>query len=214
MFCIDTFAAHCKTAMAAADDRQAAAAQLMAEAIAVHGPDAIIAALDAAVPPGASVGELIVHASPEMTLLYARIPAKFQSGIHNHTVFANIAQLQGEELNTTYAKDGDRLAVVEQQTATLGTVLTLPADVIHGIANPGNETAYALHLYGGDFGAIQDERSLWDEDSHEELGFSFPALVQQSVKAMAKADNEVGLDALVAAIPAAKPAVDAAKARA
>lgn len=100
MFCISTFVAICKAAMAASDDRQGAAAALMAEAIAAHGPEAIIRALDAAVPPGAGVGELIVHASPEMTLLYARIPARFQSGIHNHTVFANIAQLQGEEFNT------------------------------------------------------------------------------------------------------------------
>ncbi|MCO4748085.1 MAG: hypothetical protein KC912_25045 [Proteobacteria bacterium] len=209
MFSIDVFAARCKTAMAAADNRQAAAAQVLADAIATHGPEAIIEGLNAAVPPGASVGELIVHASPELTMLFARIPARFQSGIHNHTVFACIGQLKGQEVNTTYAKDGERLTVVERQMAELGTVLQLPADVVHGIANPGDETAFALHLYGGDFGAIQDERSLWDEDSHAELGFSFPALVQQSVKAMKKSDNNAGLTALVQAIPAAKAAVDA-----
>lgn len=209
MFCIDTFAATCKAAMDASDDRQAAAARCLSEAVEHHGVDAIMHALQAAVPADADVGELIVHASPEMTLLYARIPARFQSGIHNHTVFANIAQLKGEEVNTTWVREGDRLVVTERQTTRVGGVLQLPADVIHGIANPGDETAHALHLYGGDFGAIQDERSLWDEDSHEEIDFSFPALVQQSVKAMAKADNRAGLDALVEAIPAAKPAVDA-----
>lgn len=212
MFCIDTFAATCKAAMANDTDRQGAAARVLAEAVETHGPDAIIHALNAAVPKGANIGELIVHSSPELTMLYARIPARFQSGVHNHTVFANIAQLRGEEVNTRYAKDGDRLKVVEERTARVGTVLQLPADVIHGIANPGDEMAYALHLYGGDFGAIEDERSLWDEESHEEMGFSFPALVQQSVKAMARAHNDAGLDALVAAIPAAKPVVDNVKA--
>ena len=55
------------------------------------------------------------------------------------------------------------------------------AHAIHAIANPGDEAACALHLYGGDFGAIQDERSLWDGQTHAEMDFSFPALVKQSV---------------------------------
>lgn len=207
MFSIEDFATRCIAAMNASDDRQKAAAEMLSDAIATHGPDAIIAALQAAVPPGASVGELIVHSSPELTMLFARIPAHFQSGIHNHTVFACIGQLKGQEINTSYEQTATGLRVAERQVAELGTVLELPADAIHGIANPGDETAYALHLYGGDFGAIQHERSLWDEDSHEELGFSFPALVQQSVKAMRQ--NQAGLDALVAAIPAARAAVDA-----
>ena len=207
MFSIDTFAASCKAAMASSDNPQAAVAGLMSDAIATHGPDAIITALTEAVPPGANVGELIVHASPELTMLFARIPARFQSGIHNHTVFACIGQLRGREVNTSYEVSDDGLTEVERQVAELGTVVQLPADAIHGIANPDDETAYALHVYGGDFGAIEHERSLWDDETHEELGFSFPALVQQSVKTMKRSGNEAGIDALVRAIPAAKAAV-------
>ncbi len=210
MFSIDVFATRCTTAMAESQDRQSAAAAVLSDAIATYGPDAIIEGLNAAVPPGASVGELIVHASPELTMLFARIPAHFQSGIHNHTVFACIGQLKGREINTTYEEHEGRLRMSERQVAELGTVLQLPADAIHGIANPGSETAFALHLYGGDLAGLQEERSLWDEDSHQEVGFSFPALVQQSVKAMKKSDNDAGLRALVTAIPAAQAAVDAA----
>jgi hypothetical protein len=57
--------------------------------------------LEAAVPAGASVGELIVHRSPTLTMLYARIPARFRSGIHDHTVCAVVGQLVGEERSIT-----------------------------------------------------------------------------------------------------------------
>ncbi len=208
MFSIEEFAAKCTDAMAAADDAQQAAAELLRDTVATHGPDALIEALEAAVPAGASVGEMIVHASPALTMLFARVPGRFQSGIHNHTVFACIAPLRGSEMNVSYEQTEDGLRATERVLAEPGMVLQLPADVVHGIENPGTETAYALHLDGGDVGAIEPERSLWDEHTHEEIRFSFPALVQQSVNAMKRADNQEGLDALVEAIPAARAAVE------
>ena len=42
------------------------------------------------------------------------------------------------------------------------------AEAIHHIENPDEETASALHIYGGDFGTVMDKRSLWSSDSLEE----------------------------------------------
>ena len=53
-----------------------AAGAYLADAVARCGTSEIIRALEAAVPAGASIGELIVHASPELTMLYARAPAR------------------------------------------------------------------------------------------------------------------------------------------
>jgi len=208
-FSIDDFAATCKRAMATASDPQTAAAELLATAIATHGPEAIIEALEAAVPLGADIGELVVHASPELTMLFARGPAHFQSGIHNHTVFACVGQLRGEEKNTIYASDGDILRPVREQTGHLGTVVQLPADAIRAIANPGDETACSLHVYGGDLPGIAERRSLWDEHTREEKAFSFPALLKESVAAMRRSDNEAGLQAIMEAMPAARGLVEA-----
>jgi hypothetical protein len=69
--------------------------------------------------------------------------------------------------------------------------------------------AGALHVYGGDFGAVEKDRSLWSHEAHEREGFSFPKLLQLSVVAMKKTGNTQGLESLVEAVPATKAMVDA-----
>ena len=192
------------------EDAQAAIARQLELAIAKHGVPAIIDALEAATPEGASIGELIVFRSPKLTMLYGRIPPRFQSGIHDHTVFACIAQLTGEERSVVYAPsdDGQGLEVVGTEVGRPGDVTQLPADAIHHIENPTSEVSAALHVYGGDFSAVESERSLWTHD-HVRGAFSFPALMRNSVAAMKAKGNQEGLEGLVAAMPAAAPLVEA-----
>lgn len=204
-FSIETFAADCKQAMNASQDRRAAARACLEKALRENDIQHIIDTLDAAVPAGADIGELMVHTSPELTMLYGRVPPRFQSGIHNHTVFACIGQLKGAEVNTIYEKTDDRkLRISATRTVSAGEVISLPEDAIHHIENPINETGYALHIYGGDFNAVMEERSLWSDEDYTETGFSFQGLLRESVKGMQRNDNQVGLAELVRAIPAAR----------
>lgn len=208
-FSIEDFAAGCKKAMRESSTPKEAARACLAAAVADCGPREIIRALADAVPAGASVGELIVHASPELTMLYARAPARFQSGIHNHTVCAVIAQLEGTEVNHIFEVGADAsLREVRMNTVRAGETLVLDRDVIHCIENPGSETAHALHLYKGDFRAISDRRSLWSWDEHQQKPFSFPELLKESATAMHRSENHTGLHALVEAMPASKAFVD------
>ena len=163
--------------------------------------DQIIEVLEASVPPGANIGELILHADADLTVLYGRVPPRFQSAIHNHTIFACIGALRGDEENTFYerAEDGAGLRQVRTTRVKAGRVIGLPSDVIHSIANPGDDTGRALHIYGGDFGAVMGERSLWSADTHEEIPFSFEGLVKESIKTMKRDDNEAGLRAIARA---------------
>ena len=210
-FTIEGFAKDCKAAMANSDDRRLAAKTFLEQTIQDNDVMDIVDALDAAIPEGADIGEMIVHTSPELTMLYARVPPRFQSGIHNHTVFACIGQLVGAEVNTIYSKTPDRkgLTISQTQTVSAGEVISLEEDAIHHIENPNNETGCALHIYGGDFNAVMDERSLWDFEDHEEKSFSFQGLIRESVKGMKNNGNETGLDALVKAIPSARPLLEA-----
>jgi len=210
-FTIEGFAKGCKEAMANAEDRQAAARKYLEQTMKNNDLNEIINTLDAAIPKGADIGEMIVHTSPELTMLYGRVPSRFQSGIHNHTVFACIGQLIGAEVNTIYKKttDGKGLEIVSTQRIDAGEVLSLPEDAIHHIENPNNETGYALHIYGGDFKAVMDERSLWDFEDYEEKAFNFQDLLKESVKGMKLNHNETGLEALVKAIPAVMPMINA-----
>jgi len=212
-FSIEGFATECKNAMSTARNRHRAAKTLLEQTLREHDAADIIDALDAAIPPDATIGEMIVHTSPELTMLYARIPPRFQSGIHNHTVFACIGQLAGAEKGTIYEESPDGgLRVVRQLTVRTGEVIGLPADVIHSIENPGHTVGSALHLYGGDFGALMEQRSLWTSDDHEKRPFSFEALVLESVKTMKRDNNETGLRELVKAMPAARPLLESLRA--
>jgi len=210
-FAIDTFATACEQAMADAADRETAAKDCLETLLRENDPAEIIAVLEAAIPAGADVGEMIVYCSEQLTLLYARMPARFQSGIHNHTVFACIGQLQGSEISTLYARtaDGDGLAVTGTLCADAGEVISLPADAIHHIENPDARTARSLHLYGGDFRAVMSERSLWDSDNHKETVFSFEGLLRESIRSMRAQENCTGLEAVARAIPATRAFIDA-----
>ena len=208
-FDIEEFANACKRAMDASDDRRAAASACLKEAMAESSPEDILSVLDAAIPAGADIGEMIVHQSPELTLLYGRIPPRFQSGIHDHTVFACIGQLVGRERNVFYARDAETgLRETGRTTTEPGSVLNLKADAIHSIENPGTATSSALHLYGGDFRALMDRRSLWTSIGFEQLPFTFPALLRESVLAMKRDGNTAGLQAVKVAVPAVKELVE------
>jgi predicted metal-dependent enzyme (double-stranded beta helix superfamily) len=210
-FSIDAFAKGCKSAMAGAENREQAAKQFLEQTLIDNNPREIVAILDAAIPKDADIGEMIVHNSPELTLLYARVPPRFQSGIHNHTVFACIGQLIGSEVSTLYnrTEDGKGLTTAGTLRSNVGEVVSLSEDAIHHIENPHNETAHSLHIYGGDFNAVMDERSLWDFDNHEEKSFNFQELIKESIKGMKRNQNQTGLDEIAKAIPATKPLVDA-----
>ncbi|MGD8568176.1 MAG: hypothetical protein PVJ39_08825 [Gammaproteobacteria bacterium] len=210
-FSIEGFAKGCKEAMNGAENRELAAKQFLEQTLKENDPMDIVNILDAAIPKGADIGEMVVHTSPELTMLYARVPPRFQSGIHNHTVFACIGQLIGSEISTIYTKtnDGKGLTVTGTLTAKAGDVVSLPEDAIHHIENPNTEAGHSLHVYGGDFNAVMEKRSLWGYDDLEETSFSFQGLIQESIKGMKLSQNQTGLDEIAKAIPATKPLVEA-----
>ncbi len=204
-FDIHTFATTCEAAMAENPDRkQEVAATLLRELLNREDPQTIIDALEAAVPAGASVGELIVHRSSQLTMLYARMPPRFQSATHDHTIFACVGVLRGQEKNTVFESlPGGGLRVSRETTVNAGGVLELPADAVHCIENPPAELAASLHLYGGDLPGVAAERSLWSA-KQKRKDFSFPELLRESLGAMRASGNEVGVEAVMEAMPAAR----------
>jgi predicted metal-dependent enzyme (double-stranded beta helix superfamily) len=209
-FTIDGFAEGCKEAMSQTENKHRAARKFLENTLAESDTESIIEKLEAELSEGASIGEMIVHCSPELTMLYGRIPPRFQSGIHNHTLFACIGQLEGEEVNVFYRKtdDNEGLQETARKSIKAGEVLSLAVDAIHRIENPNQTTGKALHIYGGDFGAVMERRSLWTYGEHREIPFSFEILLQESAKTMKGEQNEDGLNELAQAIPATKPLVE------
>jgi predicted metal-dependent enzyme (double-stranded beta helix superfamily) len=177
---------------------------MLRELVSNEPAEEIIAALEAAVPAGADIGELVVHRSSALTMLYGRMPPRFESAVHNHTIFACIAPLRGEEKNVMYEPlDGGGLRVSRETTVSPGEVLMLEPNAVHNVENPSTEVAASLHLYGGDLPGIAEERTLWSA-AQKPKGFSFPELLRESLGAMKASGNEVGVEAVLEAIPAAR----------
>jgi predicted metal-dependent enzyme (double-stranded beta helix superfamily) len=204
-FDIDTFAANCEAAMAENPHRkQEVAAEMLRELLANESAQDIIDTLEAAVPPGASIGELVVHRSSALTMLYARLPPRFQSAVHNHTIFACIGALRGREKNTVFEPlpDGG-LRVLREVSVSPGEVLALPAEAVHNVENPATEIAASLHLYGGDLPGVAEERALWSA-AQKRKEFSFPELLRESLGTMKASGNDAGVEAVIEAMPAAR----------
>jgi predicted metal-dependent enzyme (double-stranded beta helix superfamily) len=206
-----------------AEEQQQAVKDLMAKVYAENSTDAIIEVLNAATPPGASISEMILHADDDMTLLWAQIPPRFQSAIHDHSIWANILPLLGDEKNVIFeeeksptsgdvVEDGDnKLTVVKEVVVHPGEILKLPADAIHCIENISEIPARSLHVYGGNFKTIDHERTLWSWKTKEKLPFSLPGVVKEGLSRMADEGNTIGLDAIAKAMPKFEPLVEQAK---
>ena len=76
-FNIESFAATCKAAMQQSSNAQNGMHQALESCLKNNDMTYIIDTLEAAIPVDASIGEMIVHQSDELTMLYARIPGRF-----------------------------------------------------------------------------------------------------------------------------------------
>ena len=86
---------------------------------------------------------------------------------HNHRMWALIGVYTGREDNIFWRRvPGHKGGLVEAAGArSLGTgeVAPLGKDIIHSVTNPLTRLTGAIHVYGGDFFAV--ERSEWDPES-------------------------------------------------
>ena len=214
-FTVEGFAKETKQLIQAADsaeDQQAKVKALMSKVYEENTVETIVETLNAAVSPGASLAEMILYADDEVTLLWGQIPPRFQSAVHNHTIWANIQPIIGPEKNTLFQEQEDgTLKITEEFVVEPGSILELAPDAIHCIENPSDKPARAFHVYGGNFKELDDHRDLWNWETEEKIPFSLPGVMQQSVARMVASGNVDGLDAVASAIPKIKPMVEKAK---
>lgn len=215
-FSVESFTKDAKAVIQAAasvQEQQDQVKALMAKVFEENSVETIVDVLNAATPPGASIAEMILYADDDVTVLWGQIPPRFQSAVHNHSIWANILPIIGPEKNILFQEQDDgHLKVVREVIVEPGTILSLAPDAIHCIENTTDQPARAFHVYGGNFKALDEERDLWKWGTEEKLPFSLPGIMQHSVARMVASHNEAGLDAVVSAIPKLKPLVEQTKA--
>ncbi len=111
-----------------------------------------------------------LHVSDELTILNVVWAPKMTLMPHNHNMWAVIGVYGGREDNIFWrrCKDDPKGRVEAAGAKSLGPqdVRPLGPEIIHSVTNPTSQFTGAIHIYGGDFFAV--ERSEWNPDNLEE----------------------------------------------
>lgn len=112
---------------------------------------------------------LTLHRSPQLTVMNVVWAPGMRFPPHDHRTWGTIAVYAGGEDNTFYHRrspDSSALDPTGGVTLSAGEVVDFDDAVIHSVHNPSHGITAAIHVYGGDYPAL--ERSLWDDDATNE----------------------------------------------
>jgi predicted metal-dependent enzyme (double-stranded beta helix superfamily) len=160
MFDLDRFIADCRDAVAV-DPTHRTVREVVARA--VSEPSSVLNGLGE--PTRGGINKL--HHAPDLTILNVVWAPKMTIMPHNHLMWAIIGVYTGREDNIFWRRiEGEEGGVVEAAGARSLCVKDaepLGRDIIHSVTNPIPRLTGAIHVYGGDFFAV--ERSEWDPES-------------------------------------------------
>jgi predicted metal-dependent enzyme (double-stranded beta helix superfamily) len=157
MFELERFIADCRAARAA-DKTHKAVREVVARAVAE--PRSVLKGLGE--PQRASV-EALYH-SPELTILNVVWAPRMTIYPHNHRMWAVIGIYSGREDNIFWRRlPGGKVEAAGAQAMSERDAVPLGPEVIHSVTNPISRLTGAIHVYGGDFFAV--ERSEWDPET-------------------------------------------------
>ena len=156
MFDLDRFITDCR------DNARSAPGVLDVVARAVSTPAEILAALGE--PKRAGVRVLL--RSDDLTVLNLVWGPRMCQLPHNHGMWAVIGIYTGREDNIFWRRPpgapGARIEATAAKALSERETTPLGRDIIHSVVNPINRLTGAIHVYGGDFFAVQ--RSEWDPE--------------------------------------------------
>lgn len=111
-----------------------------------------------------------LHVSDDLTVLNVIWAPRMTLMPHNHNMWAVIGVYGGREDNIFWRRcsDDSRGRIEAAGAKSLGPrdVRALGQDIIHSVTNPTSQFTGAIHIYGGDFFAV--DRSEWDPENLEE----------------------------------------------
>ncbi|BAV49142.1 hypothetical protein MesoLj113a_07620 [Mesorhizobium sp. 113-1-2] len=103
--------------------------------------------------------ELLLHASPQLTIYHITLSPGVQYPPHNHLMDALIGIYCGGETNFIYPLAGEEVDAPERQDFSAPALVHMSSNTIHSVANTGSARSGALHVYLGDLPGT--DRQLW-----------------------------------------------------
>jgi len=140
-----------------------------------EGPAAVRERVAEAVSAGAGImsqlgepthaGIQALHRSPALTIINFVWAPCMSLMPHNHQMFSVVGIYAGREDNVFWRRAGGSIEAFGAQSLGVGDVTCLERDAIHSVVNPIGKMSCAIHVYGGDFFAPPEPRSLWEHES-------------------------------------------------
>ena len=125
-------------------------------------------------------GVQVLHKSPDITVMNLLWAPKQLALPHDHRMAAVIGMYAGREDNMFWRRipNPEKFQIEAAGGTALGTgdVTVLGRDVIHSVVNPLAKISGAIHVYDGDFFAIQ--RSMWDAETLVEQSYDMNAVAR------------------------------------
>lgn len=103
--------------------------------------------------------EVLLHASPTLTIYHITLSPGLQYPPHNHLTTALVGIYVGSETNFLYPVVGRRLGPPQRQDLLAPAVLHMRPHAVHSVANTGHARSGGLHVYLGDLTRIR--RQMW-----------------------------------------------------
>jgi predicted metal-dependent enzyme (double-stranded beta helix superfamily) len=104
-----------------------------------------------------------LYHSPGLTILNVIWAPYMTIYPHNHRMWAVIGVYTGREDNIFWRKKDQRVEAAGAQALCVRDTAPLGPEIIHSVTNPIPRLTGAIHVYGGDFFAM--ERSEWDPET-------------------------------------------------
>ena len=160
MFDLDRFIAECREAVTV-DPSHKLVREVVARAVA--DPAAVLNGLGE--PRLGHVDTL--YRGDDLTILNVIWPPSFTVMPHEHRMWAVIGVYIGGEDNVYWRRVGEpgrsRVEIAGGRALRVGDAEPLGRDIVHSVTNPIERLTGAIHVYGGDFFAVQ--RSEWDPET-------------------------------------------------
>jgi predicted metal-dependent enzyme (double-stranded beta helix superfamily) len=172
MFDLDRFIADLRAALA--ERSRLALRDVVARAVADPAP------LRRALGEPTRAGITVLHSAPDLTVLDVIWAPGQVTFPHNHQMTAVIGMHGGREDNIFWRRVPNpvRHQIEAAGGRALGTGDTelLGRDVIHSVVNPISKLSGAIHVYDGDFLAM--ERSMWEPETLAEQPYDITAVLK------------------------------------
>ncbi len=173
MFDVERLIADCVAAVAA-DPSHKAVREILARSL--SDPAAVLRGLGE--PERAGITPL--YRSGELTVLNIVWGPGMSIMPHDHRTWAVIGVYTGREDNIFWRRihgnDGRELEAAGAQSLCRGDVTAMGTEIVHSVLNPIGKLTGAIHIYRGDFIAI--ERSEWDAETLREAPYDKAKVAQ------------------------------------